>query len=79
MAQLNDPQVLGATLVPDLSPDRTPDHLEIFSAPGVDAVLHWWAESNRRWAETNRQRTPIVHPVVVHEEGTLVPFSSDRE
>ena len=35
----------------DASRDRTLDDLEIFSAPGVEAVFQWWVESNRRWAE----------------------------
>jgi hypothetical protein len=43
-----------------LSPDRTPDDLAIFSAPGVGVVMHWWAESNRRWAERDQSKARTV-------------------
>jgi hypothetical protein len=36
--------------------DRTADDLAIFSAPGVGVVMHWWAESNRRWAERDQSK-----------------------
>jgi len=26
----------------------------------VDVVMHWWAESNRRWSERDRAKLPIV-------------------
>jgi hypothetical protein len=40
--------------------DRTADDLEIFSAPGVGLVMHWWAESNRRWSERDRAKALAV-------------------
>jgi hypothetical protein len=43
-----------APLASNMSPDRTPDHLEVFSPPAVEVVFRWWVESNRRWAERNR-------------------------
>jgi hypothetical protein len=42
--------------VPNSTPDFKPDHLSIFSAPGVEIVFHWWFESNRRWAAHNATR-----------------------
>jgi hypothetical protein len=54
MAQQNH----RAALAPDgLSLDRAPDDLAIFTAPGVDVVMQWWAESNRRWTERDRMKT----------------------
>jgi len=54
MAQHND----GAALAADaLSSDRAPDALAIFSGPGVEVVMHWWAERNRRWTERHRLKT----------------------
>ena len=56
MAQQNDtgsPAAvlpLGALSL-DASPHRALDDLEIFTAPGVEAVFQWWVESKRRWAE----------------------------
>ena len=55
MAQQNDTGSPAAVLPLsafslDPSPDRAPDDLEIFSAPGVEAVLQWWLESKRRWS-----------------------------
>ena len=43
-----------------LASDRTPDDLAIFSAPGVGLVMHWWAESNRRWTERDRAKALTV-------------------
>ena len=37
----------------DASPDRAPDDLAIFSAPGVEAVFQWWLESKQRWSARN--------------------------
>ena len=34
--------------------DRKLDDVAIFSAPAVEVVLQWWAESNRRWTERDR-------------------------
>jgi hypothetical protein len=66
MAHQND----RASLAPDvLSSERTPSELAIFSAPGVEVVLHWWVESNRRWAERDRAKALMVHPVGLHGEG----------
>jgi hypothetical protein len=51
-------QVDRAALAPDALPsDRAPEDLAIFSGPGVDVVMHWWAESNRRWTERDRLKT----------------------
>ena len=55
MAQQNDTGSPAAVLPLsafslDASPDRAPDDLAIFSAPGVEAVLQWWLESKRRWS-----------------------------
>ena len=51
MAAQSDSAVLRAD---GSSSDRTPDPVEIFSAPGAGVVLQWWAESKVRWAEQNR-------------------------
>jgi len=59
--QNNSPNVTGA-LVTNVS-DRTPDDLAIFSAPGVGVVMHWWAESNRRWNERDRLRARSVEAI----------------
>jgi len=57
-------------LAPDaLSSDRIPDHVAIFSPPAVSVVMHWWAESNRRWAERDRVKALMVQPVGVTSEG----------
>jgi hypothetical protein len=54
--QANSAAVTRA-LASDATPsDRTPDDVAIFSAPGVGAVMHWWAESNRRWTERDRAK-----------------------
>jgi len=63
MAQQND----SNGLAPATSPDRTLDPVAIFSAP--DVVLHWWAESKRRWAEQNPANTLTVRPAVVSGAG----------
>ena len=47
----------------DASPDRAPDDLAIFSAPGVEAVFQWWLESKRRWSA--RDATKLVMPLTV--------------
>jgi hypothetical protein len=80
MAQNIDPDGVVTALAPDvLSPDRTPDHLAIFSTPALGVVSHWWIESNRRWAERNGQSTLIVDRVVPPGGGHTGPFDSDRE
>ena len=58
MAQQNDTGSPAAVLrlsafSLDASPDRAPDDLAIFSAPGVEAVFQWWLESKRRWSASN--------------------------
>jgi hypothetical protein len=57
-------------LASDVSPDRTPDPVAIFTAPEV--VFHWWLESKRRWADQNRAKWPGLPPVarVVDEAGS---------
>jgi hypothetical protein len=70
MPAQNDRDGFTAALAPDvLSSERTPNELAIFSAPGVEVVLHWWVESNRRWAERDRAKALMAHPVVLHGEG----------
>jgi hypothetical protein len=66
MAHQNDRASLATDVV---SSERTPSELAIFSAPGVEVVLHWWVESNRRWAERDRAKALMAHPVVLHGEG----------
>jgi hypothetical protein len=56
----------------------TPDHLAIFSTPGVEAVRQWWLESNRRWAERDRAKAVLVHPGVPHV-GQPVSVDSNTE
>ena len=57
MEQQIHPASVTPTITSDaLSSDRTPDDLAIFSAPGVGVVMHWWAESNRRWSERDRAK-----------------------
>jgi hypothetical protein len=58
--QIHPATVTRAVSSDGLSSDRTPDDLAIFSAPGVGVVMHWWAESNRRWAERDRTKCPLV-------------------
>jgi hypothetical protein len=71
MAQQND----SNGLAPALSPDRTLDPVAIFSAP--DVVLHWWAESKRRWAEQDRAKALTVHPAVVSGPGYALSVDSE--
>jgi hypothetical protein len=66
MAQQND---TGVGVVIQLDPfsrapsrDPSADDLAIFSRPGVEAVFHWWLESNRRWTERNRTNPLIPTP-----------------
>src|SRR5262249_48873671 len=69
MPAKTDRNGLTAGLAADvLSPDRTPNELAIFSAPGVEVVLHWWVESNRRWAERDRAKARMTHPVAPYGE-----------
>jgi hypothetical protein len=58
--QIHPPAVTRAVASDGLSADRTSDDLEIFSAPGVSVVMHWWAESNRRWAERDRSKARAI-------------------
>ncbi len=58
--QIHPPAVTCAVASEALSSDRTPDDLAIFSGPGVGVVMHWWAESNRRWAERDRAKALAV-------------------
>jgi hypothetical protein len=51
MAQQIQSTAVTASAAPT---DRPADDVEIFSAPGVGVILHWWAESKLRWAEQNR-------------------------
>ena len=52
-----NPAAVTRALASDATPaDRTADDLAIFSAPGVGVVMHWWAESNRRWTERDRAK-----------------------
>ena len=62
MERQNDPIGVTRALASDVSSDRTPDDLAIFSAPGVGVVMHWWIESNRRWSERDRAKGPLAHP-----------------
>lgn len=71
MAQQNDTGGPSTVLRLDAfslgaSPDRGPDDLEIFSAPGVEAVFLWWLESNRRWTARNAAKS-------------LMPFTVGRD
>ena len=51
------PAAVTRALASESTPsDRTADDLAIFSAPGVGVVMHWWAESNRRWTERDRAK-----------------------
>ena len=59
MAQHTDGSV--AAVAAEVSPDRTPDAVAIFSAP--DVVFHWWVESKRRWAEQNRENSLFAAPI----------------
>ena len=54
--QIHPPAITRAAASEALSSERTPDDLAIFSAPGVGVVMHWWAESNRRWTERDRAK-----------------------
>jgi len=54
--QANPAAVTRALASDATSSDRTADDLAIFSAPGVGVVMHWWAESNRRWSERDRAK-----------------------
>ena len=54
-------------LSPDASPNRAPDDLAIFSAPGVEAVFLWWLESKRRWSARDGAK-PVMHPVTVERD-----------
>ena len=76
MSQQNDPAGFTPALASDVN--GTPDHLAIFSGPGVEAVRHWWLESNRRWAERDRAKAMMVHPLVPHVIQP-VPFVSNTE
>ena len=58
--QIHQPPVTRAAAPDGLSSDRTPDDLAIFSAPGVGVVMHWWAESNRRWAERDQSKARAI-------------------
>ena len=67
MAQPNDTGSPAAVLPLsafslDASPDRAPDDLAIFSAPGVEAVFQWWLESKRRWSA--RDGAKLVMPAL---------------
>ena len=57
MSQQNDTGATAVVQLKTFSLDPSPIHpsgeLAIFSRPGVEAVLHWWLESNRRWTERN--------------------------
>lgn len=65
--QIHPPAVSRAAASEALSSERTADDLAIFSAPGVGVVMHWWAESNRRWTERDRAKA-----LNVAAEGTLI-------
>jgi hypothetical protein len=56
MEQQIHPGSVTRAVASDPLSDRTPDDLAIFSAPGVGVVMHWWAESNRRWSERDRAK-----------------------
>ena len=61
MERQANPASVTRALASDATPsDRTPDDLAIFSAPGVGLVMHWWAESNRRWTERDRAKALTV-------------------
>ena len=52
-----NPAAVTRALASDAAPSAsTGEDLEIFSTPGVGVVMHWWAESNRRWAERDRAK-----------------------
>ena len=57
---LNASSVLAAA-------DAPTESLSIFSAPGIELVFQWWADSNRRWSERNRQNG-LVFPAIIHPE-----------
>jgi hypothetical protein len=50
------------------SPVQASPELAIFSAPGVEAVLLWWLESNRRWTERNGT-DGLIPPGAVGQDG----------
>ena len=66
MAQHKDSGPAGL-LEKDSTPNRTTDDLSIFSAPALEVVSQWWAESKRRWAELNGPDAVAV-PVVVQRQ-----------
>jgi hypothetical protein len=79
MAQNNHPDVFAAALAPDmLSPDRTPDHVPIFSAPALGVVFHWWVESNRRWTARNASNSLSADHVVLPGGDCPLPVDSNR-
>jgi hypothetical protein len=44
----------------DGTPDVSIENVTIFSAPAVELVMHWWRESNRRWAARDRLNSPAA-------------------
>lgn len=66
--QIHPASVTRAAAADGLPSDRTSDDLAIFSAPGVGVVMHWWAESNRRWAERDRSKARAIDG-----EAALIP------
>ena len=80
MAQQKGPDGFAAAFAPEVSsPDRTPDHVAIFSAPALGVVFHWWVESNRRWTERNRTNPLMVDPLVLHGGDHTRPVAFDRD
>lgn len=66
--QIHPPAFTRTVASEALPSDRTADDLAIFSAPGVGVVMHWWAESNRRWAERDELKRN-------HSSSLLAPAS----
>lgn len=60
--QANPAAVTRALASESTAADQTADDLAIFSAPGVGVVMHWWAESNRRWAERDQSKQNHSNP-----------------
>ena len=79
MGQQNDLQGVAAAAVASevLPADRTPDDVAIFAAPSLEVVLHWWAESKRRWAEANRQNPLMANPVALHDRPHAFALDSE--
>ena len=67
MAQQNDRRptdALPLDALPNATPDHTLEKLSIFSAPALEVVFRWWAESNQRWTERNAAKAQPSLPSI---------------